>query len=774
MLCRMLHLLSLFLIGASSSSIPPPEALSPGPPESVTHSEMIFEAYDCSKIKMVKDVGYERDPACAAKVKVTQAKNATYQLLQKPQHHRTTGRCCSMTKTTIVRYCGNADHQTAAVGANSYDVPTPVTKELCKRMWDHGEYYDNRGRYHKVEQNTVNILHYEQQGRTTYSTSQVSCEGAHYRIGDVLVPDILVEVSERITLWEEIVLTNRQEVVAFTSDKRLPCKEHEGGCQVPMATYLWDPPDRTCELGYVQDTSGVLTTNSKGRSVYMSTDGTLMRFVLEDPISYCGKIVWSTNYPDYYLYDLSKGKTPFTAEKKIDIQQVSLHTYVKNRDDYLFNTIIDRLEDEMNGVLQNDCKRKIHNLKQEFWHQYRDPGLVTWLVGDGIFATVGGEVIYKYRCNKVMVKAVKLDRCFLSLPVVHLTPEGSLGDQTTQWFMEPLTRRLTVHGIEAPCSNRYLAKYRNANGNYIMVTPNLHRASAPDLPADVDSHGELFPERPDFSKGGLYPDEMMEQYENFQDFGRTQAALTAQFVRQIGNDWHYEGGRIISPEQLFPELNDPRQWASKFWSKTTKFLHWWGETSAIVLSLFFFYRVLSSLLSICYSIFVFKDLHGCTRQMLWTPCPEAFLLKQYKQYNRARKEDDKVVSHEPSRSGSKRASVSDETTPKRRCTGEYRPYGRYDDDPPSATRSPPGPPSSTSSSRSSSPVNPRRPQAPSPPPPSPPPPRYQLVTPQGSPLQRSALRNAFATIHRLRPRPAQVTPLQEMPPRTETETIGGG
>jgi hypothetical protein len=240
--------------------------------------------------------------------------------------------------------------------------------------------------------------------------------------------------------------------------------------------------------------------------------------------------------------------------------------------------------------------------------------------------------------------------CYDALPVavikadqtVNVPKEGSTTEK--HWYLEPLTHRLTSQAVEVPCLKKFPAKYRNAQGDWVAVLPDLHRTNAPHLPEDLPAPPEIFAERPDFSKEGIYEDADMKAMENYREFPRTVMALGYSLVRQMG-DKEYRGSNYISADQLFPQMQDPRTWVKSWWARIMLFLHTWGETAAIVVSLIAFYRLGSTLVQSFYTLVVFKDVHGCTKQLCWFPCPGMFLLNQYRALNR------KYGKHEDNVSG---------------------------------------------------------------------------------------------------------------------------
>ena len=170
---------------------------------------------------------------------------------------------------------------------------------------------------------------------------------------------------------------------------------------------------------------------------------------------------------------------------------------------------------------------------------------------------------------------------------------------------------------------------------WIIAAPEIIPAAAPRLPDTLEAHREIFSHRPDWSTGGLYSDEMLEAAEQYDDFSRTALAISATFARQAGREWQDGGGGYLSPEQVFPEFRDPGQWASKMWSKTRGVLHAWGEGAAIVFSVFALGRILANLASWAYGVAVLREMMGCTRHLVWTLCPNIFLLRQYREFHQA-------------------------------------------------------------------------------------------------------------------------------------------
>ena len=108
-------------------------------------------------------------------------------------------------------------------------------------------------------------------------------------------------------------------------------------------------------MAYTRTSSGITVQDREGREVFMSTDGSLIRLVLGVTVSSCEEIVRKTNYHHIYLYT---GRSAKSRQRLIDPADVNMVTYIKNRDDYLYNHLLNQIEKEMNRVLRYSCQQR--------------------------------------------------------------------------------------------------------------------------------------------------------------------------------------------------------------------------------------------------------------------------------------------------------------------------------------------------------------------------------------------------------------------------------
>jgi hypothetical protein len=651
----------------------------------------VFEGFDCSTPLGIQDLGHAIHPSCLdSNSRVKEKKEVTYQLLQQVKFHRTAGYSCEMERTQVGHYCGTYDHMTTYGDLNYYNRPVPVAVDVCRDWIWKLKYVDALGQPHELGANTTTIIKYEEVGRTYAENGEVSCVGGDLQHQRQMLHRMVLEVQIKITLRPEVYKSSKTVTYAHIQDRQLPCRPDTGSCQLSDITYFWEIPDLSCDLVGVKYTRGedILTTN--GDSAFVSTDGTLVRLVKAEPISKCDRVVTKTDYENLFLYEVKTNSLPF--DRSMDPAEMDVVMFITNRDEFLYQHVADELDQELQGMLRNTCERQARQGKLEFWLQNRDPGLTSWFLGNGTFATAAGEVLYQYQCSPVLVRGASLDRCYQALPVNRLDSTGQALPSDRQLFMEPLTRRLTWTGIELPCQQEFLPKYRNLQNGWVVATPRLHVTTEPVFEAPLTSRNRTPRKRLDFTRGGLYDEQQARAWQHSLDFSRTIIAIGATFAQQVDPQWRNSQEFHLRPENVFPEFKDPTAWASQLWSQTVTFLHLWGETAAIIFSLVTFYRIGATILAWVYSLVVLRDVHGCGRALWWIPCPQMFLLRQYRVVNRGRKRPRPPVP--PMRLGNEEDNDSgyEATAPHLEGGTLYPPTAPCDD--PKATREKrrPGPP----------------------------------------------------------------------------------
>lgn len=613
-----------------------------------------FTAYDCSRPYNIKDVGFAVATNCIKDNKVTTYQNVTYQVLYEERYRVAKGWTCTIDKSQTVQYCGVYDHETLFAPKTYYNLPASVSASACHSMWNSLTYTTPTGLAYKVSRNSVTSIQYDEKGSSHLEGGEVKCSGEDYKLPDahMVVHQAHVSVHLKITLQEELFHYNEDGITAHSTQTLLPCLAGNNGCETATAAYGWVLPQDKCELAVALEVQGLQAMNTANQEVFMSTDGSLTRFIIKPTTNKCGRVVHSTNAPDWFLYPTGTNRQ---FVRTVQPGAMSPTSYAKNRDDFLFNYLANAIQSEFSHVVDSDCQKQAELSKLSYWIQHKNPGATTWLIGNGIFGSANGEVIYQYYCDPVQVMARETEKCYQALPVEKLSrhttrktatstkaPPAAEGtsDPIPTWiepldddrplFMEPLTRRLTHQGIDMPCVTKFAAKYKNINDGWMSHLKSVHGAAAPQLPSEVDERiSALDPRvRPQAGVGGVYKQEDIDAMERYMDMPRATTALGVNLVDQSQRERIFTGP--VRPEDIFPSYQDPYGLMRGLWGRIVTFLHEWGEVSSVFISLYVLTKLSITLFGWGYNLLILRDIHGCGRVLCWIPFISFFLMRTYR------------------------------------------------------------------------------------------------------------------------------------------------
>ena len=145
-----------------------------------------------------------------------------------------------------------------------------------------------------------------------------------------------------------------------------------------------------------------------------------------------------------------EGDSKKFLERTLPTREVNLTLYINNRDDFLYNHIL-------NQVLNSACRARIEADQGAL--RATSDGYESNNLGHGAFATQAGEAIWEYQCRSVLVIARETDFCYLQMPVVYQGQNNS--DHWGQdFFLEPISWLLVTEGISVDCNNKFINKYK--------------------------------------------------------------------------------------------------------------------------------------------------------------------------------------------------------------------------------------------------------------------------------------------------------------------------
>jgi hypothetical protein len=201
----------------------------------------------------------------------------------------------------------------------------------CQQYWLNKEYISQVASRHPLKVNATTIVLVETKGRTWVTEEgEVKCKGEKFDYKGKHYEDLVISHQLAITLVEDTALINL--------DGTLTCQASENACATGKANYIWDTPTEQEKCLYFESrrTKGTVVTTETGDSTYMSTDGSMVRLLLEEePIAACGRLVTGTNYPNLFL---AKPQDNPSLGRRLNPQDATIFTYINNQDDFLYHS----------------------------------------------------------------------------------------------------------------------------------------------------------------------------------------------------------------------------------------------------------------------------------------------------------------------------------------------------------------------------------------------------------------------------------------------------
>ena len=619
-------------------NFPPPVVLDGPAPQ--LPDDYIVEGYDCSHPTAVLDMSFSNPEYCPAAADPVETQHKAYVLLQREVNRKVDGYRCRVKLTRTVNYCGNFDHQTNYPDYSFHDREVTFSAEACREAVENkkvnlGESMgidqgDNRNSPHTAYVNVPGVGHIVTylRGFTTHTeTGEVYCGGDtwHPPGADTPIEDVVVTDYYKFEIEKERYLIQDGTIRALADNVILGCEPQDRKCTTGTATYIWDSLDDKCPLARTRDVvTGTKARDAQGREVFMSTDGSLVRFVIQDAVTFpdCdGAVVSTTNYNDLYLAEVEQRKK---FKRDVDPSQVELSSYVRNRDDYLYTHLREAVADEFRHVLQASCEENARRAKKEFFLQHVEPRLYTYLLGNGTFAISAGEVIYQYTCKRVLAKAVNKPICYRELPVRVLDNSSRLYGHDL--FLDPLTHQLSPDGQVVPCSSIFAPKFQNFRGQWIQPTPDLRRCEPPAAftnPADIAKRlrDAVLTATIDPSTGGIYTDDTLRDHMRILNYAREGASIDA-IIRSQTHRGRIHGVPLMPAHQLLENLPDLTPWHAGI----TGFFVQGGKITSILLFIYAGYVVVFSVLKAVFTCLRLKRLVGTCDACLYAFCADTFLL----------------------------------------------------------------------------------------------------------------------------------------------------
>ena len=624
-------------------------------------STNIMKAYDCQAPALIKDSTFKHNDQfeayCAAGGHVGKMNYTQYALLAKEPYQQRRGYSCAIVRDRTVYMCGSADHNSHHPEYSFTNYPMPVQVEDCIRMRETNSYsiFSSTGlvNYSLSFNQEAHFKHPEVGVTEIDSSGEISCVGATW-IADSTnaagswakedgetVYNAVVSWQYRIIIKPEVFISDEVTVESKLDHTMLDCKPTDKGFRGPRKTYVIEGDYDPCKLALVRVVGGIEAEDSKKRVVFMSTDDSLVRVMKGYEESHCERVVYSTNYDTLYLLPWPEDMAMVTKRKlrplrEVTASEISMSVYIHSRGSYLYEHSLDLVSKEFNKIVNYDCRKRYRDAKLYYFIQMQMPSFSTLMLSDNTFATAAGSVLYSYKCKEVLVRAQDSPECFRGVPVrrINLPAPGEIDIYDgKQLYLEPITHRLSTVGVPSACSRIFQAKYRNANGRWIVVNPLVQEAPPPYLDDEMYAQTDqkiFFGDRIDTlnPNTGIYTLGELQALEKVLVHGLSEAALGFNLAKQMAGP--VAPGGYITQEFLFPNIPDPQRWASSIWDKIVEFFYSWGNFSAGIVSAIMMIRLGLFIWASISNWTSLKDVYGqCSQMVIWALCPTTFLMRKF-------------------------------------------------------------------------------------------------------------------------------------------------
>ena len=577
-----------------------------------------FDAYDCTNPKerkmMIKGVTTDCGQLSNHTI-VSEKDGVEVVVLQEAQHHRHKGYSCSHHVTRLAHYCGSYGQYFLPQMSKVMEY-RELSAQDCRNMWENKEMMGYDGLMRKLEPGKVHRFKYEPAGATMFKEHYVTCLGSRVDWEGKSRGSINMYQEDTVLIKEVDLLIDEDDYVMVEGEqKKLPCRYNKEECQSASGTYYWTstPSHQRCDYYKARTTVGRMITTTDHK-VFVSTDGSMVHAVLGHTKTVCGGQVYTTSHDRMYL-TFEKGNPSF--QRPLHTDEMSVGIYSNMKDQYLHHEWKGNMALMVTAVVKADCERKKKKAGSQFAGVAAEQQVIsqgdTAPLGDGWFITAAGEVWHRYLCQSVKVTYRPTESCYVNLPVqldaqheleykqrrllsatssphLNRTQIEDINARTSraQFFVEPISRRLTTLGTPVECRKYFPTAWMNSQGEWLNFNPQPALIPTPEvIPAD-EALGISMPDikDPDFDQGIYTPEQLLQMDRDRQRHGMEQDMLITvaddMMTRGRGGTGTYR------PGDFFRSLEgmDWDMWAP-FWA----FLEKWNRVMLLLVTLFVLYKI---------------------------------------------------------------------------------------------------------------------------------------------------------------------------------------
>ena len=438
---------------------------------------------DCAKPQQMNE--YDLKTYCVNENHV-KGETTAYHVLQKRKNIKMKGYSCQIIRSTFIVHCGMFSHN-EVLKMPDIEIKQAVTTRQCQEMVTTGYWTSREGTRHKVKIGEENIFHVSEKGVLHEDNNKIWCEGEALKINSNIIEGVLKMVQYRTIIEEEEYRVDKKQVEALNAHIRLPssCTVKSGGC-IAQKTYLWEPPSNRCPLvkintGKFTDEQGWLIEH-RAKLLFKITDTS------QSPTGCPNGDIYHTEYEDLYL--TKEPGFPHIG------QSLEIGLYVKQSSDY----VLYETERMTNAVAKSTSK----NLCQQIYTRSKEEVIP---MQNGKFGRRSGDILYTFNCVQKTGKLQNSKKCYDRIPLQN------------QVYVDPITRIGTRHATSRECNSLFPEAVLTTEG--WVALPELRPIKEPNQ--FVNSKGNVTHE--DMSRGGLYTNQELEEWEQFISYGTFKSSL---------------------------------------------------------------------------------------------------------------------------------------------------------------------------------------------------------------------------------------------------------
>ena len=465
----------------------------------ITVHSYTIQYYDCNNVDKVHT--YKLNSVCSQNSN-SNNNTETFTMLQKRTISKLTGYSCKVTESRFRFYCGAYSHLKLATPPE-IETTYAVTASTCMGMITSSTFTTPSGHRVPIKLGHENVIHSNNAGVIQISSDKVACQGQSERIGNNVVEDYILDVSQhKVLVTKEKFIISGTRIETESDHTLLPniCTVDRHGCQTGQGTYAWYLPANQCDLEVIRTTTmmkeGDYLVDEDNRIIIKKMDP------LPAPVKCPNTLIYTTEYTDIYLASDPTGFPALSGD-------LNFEDFVRGRDDFLGYYLEKKLLGQNQLIKQTMCQ---NNLNQD------NDKIIK--LKDNLMSLRNGDTVQLFKCKPKEGQVMERKECFDAIPIL---PEG---------YVKIESRVYTASANIKECNRHFPLKIKTKQ-SWIELNPQIKKIAEPeDLPGEpADVHLDM-------TQGGIYTPEELESWRRHLELGDLHNAISTSIAHGvcIGNN----------------------------------------------------------------------------------------------------------------------------------------------------------------------------------------------------------------------------------------------